>query len=376
MRCGLLAPKDPRWLQMLAGTPHEFYHLPGYAELEAARMEGMARAVWVEDSGRQWLLPLVIRPLKGLPGAEEKVAAWHDAVSPYGYPHPLVRAEPAAVESFVRAALAAAQTVLRAEKVLAVFVRCSPLESLAPAYAERGTVVEHGPCYWLDLSESLEALNQQLRKQYRNYLNALRRQGVEAVWVPFSEGVGTFLDLYYRTMDRVGAARWYYFSRAYFEHLASLLGENLWLCEVRKQEQVLASGLFAASGRTVQYLFSGVDERLGQPNATKLMIVEVRDRARTTGYRFFHLGGGVGGAEDGLALFKRGFTRHASVFRSWRWVVDAERYQALVRAWEQAAGMPTEGLTGYFPAYRKPLPGAGPPNFPDVSTGSSVSSAA
>lgn len=376
MRCCLLDPKDPRWLQMLAGTPHEFYHLPGYAELEAARMEGVARAVWVEDLGRQWLLPLVIRPLKGLPGAEGELAAWHDAVSPYGYPHPLVRADAAEVEPFVRAALAAAQMALRAQKVLAVFVRCSPLESLAPAYAERGTVVEHGPCYWLDLSESPEVLNQQLRSRYRSYLKALRREGVEAVWVPFSEAVGTFLDLYYRTMDRVGAARWYYFSRDYFEHLASLLGDNLWLCEVMQQEQVLASGLFAASGRTVQYLFSGADERLGQPHATKLMMVAVRDRARAAGYRFFHLGGGVGGAEDALAQFKRGFTRHASVFRSWRWVVEAERYQALVRAWERAAGLPAEGLTGYFPAYRQPLPGAGRPNFQAVSTGSSASSAA
>lgn len=374
MRCCLLDPRDPRWRQVLAATPHEFYHLPGYAELEAARMEGAARAVWVEDAGRQWLLPVVLRPLKGVPGVTEEDATWRDAVSPYGYPHPLIRAEAAEVEPFVRAALAAAETALRAEKVLAVFVRCSPLESLAPAYAERGTVIEHGPCYWLDLSESPEALHQQVRSRYRSYLNALRREGVEAVWAPFSEGLGTFLDLYYRTMDRVGAARWYYFSRDYFEHLASLLGENLWLCEVRKQEQVLASGLFAASGRTVQYLFSGVDERLGQPHATKLMMVEVRDRARAAGYRFFHLGGGVGGAEDALAQFKRGFTRHASPFRSWRWVVEAERYQALIRAWVQAAGVPAEGPTGYFPAYRKPLPEAGRPNSPAVSTSSPASS--
>mgnify|MGYP000055982938 CR=1 FL=1 len=376
MRCCLLDSKDPRWLEMLAGTPHEFYHLPGYAELEAARMGGAARAVWVEDSGRQWLLPLVVRSLKGLPGAVEESATWHDAVSPYGYPHPLIQANTSEVEPFVRAALAAAQTVLQAEKVLAVFVRCSPLESLAPAYAECGTVVAHGPCYWLDLSEAPESLHQQLRSRYRSYLNALRREGVEAVWAPFSEGLGTFLDLYYRTMDRVGAARWYYFSRDYFEHLALLLGENLWLCEVRWQGQVLASGLFAASGRIVQYLFSGVDERLGQPHATKLMMVEVRDRARAAGYRFFHLGGGVGGAEDALAQFKRGFTRHASPFRSWRWVVEAERYRAQVRAWEQAAGVPAEGLTGYFPAYRKPLPGADRPASPAVSTGSSASPAA
>lgn len=359
MQSCLLEPNDPRWSQMLATAPHEFYHLPGYVVLEAERQEGIPRALWVEDNGRQWLLPLVIRPLNPLPGREEEDLGWYDAVSPYGYPHPLVRAGEAGEESFLREALSAARAQLAAGKVLAVFVRCSPLQALAPVYGQFGTVVEHGPCFWLDLSESPEALQSQLRSRYRSYLNALRRDGVEAAFIPFAEGMDTFLRLYYRTMDRVGAARWYYFGRDYFERLATLLGETLQLCVVRRQGQVLAAGLFATSGGIVQYLFSGVDERLRQPHATKLMMVFVRDQARAAGHRVLHLGGGVGGAEDALSQFKRGFTRHASPFRTWRLVVDAERYQTRVRAWEQAAGVPADALTGYFPAYRKPLPATG-----------------
>lgn len=177
-----------------------------------------------------------------------------------------------------------------------------------------------------------------------------------AGFVPFQEGLETFLGLYYRTMDRVGTARWYYFEREYFEQLGALLGGNLRLCVVTLRGQVLAAGLFAVSGGIVQYLLSGVDERLGQPHATKLMMTYMRDWAKDAGHRALHLGGGVGGADDALSQFKRGFTRHSSLFRTWRLVVDDTLYAACVRAWELHTGGAADPIGGFFPAYRQPFP--------------------
>jgi hypothetical protein len=362
-RC-ILGTGDPRWIGLLERCPHEFYHLPGYVQLEAQRMGGRAAAMWIGDGENQWLVPVVIRPLPELLGCELPQNGWRDAVSPYGYPHPLCTSKAGEQEEFLNKALGLLAEWLSAEKILTLFVRCSPLLGLPPAYAVHGRVVEHGPCYWIDLTETAEELNSQLRSRYRSYLNAMRREGVEARWIPLESGLSAFVDLYYRTMDRVHAARWYYFEPCYFEGLNRLLGDNLRLCEVHLRGQTVALGLFACSGGIVEYLFSGVDERLAQPHATKLMMVFVRDWAKIAGLRLFHLGGGVGGKEDALSQFKRGFTRHASPFRSWRFVSDTGTYACLLKAWEQLADAAAEPIEGYFPAYRKPLPEKCPQDCP------------
>lgn len=364
MECSILGIEDSRWVGFLEQCPHEFYHLPGYAQLEAERMAGKAAAFWARNGHNQWLLPVVIRPLPKIPGCESSLDEWQDAVAPYGYPHPLCLTDAGERDSFLNEVLGALSGVLRAERILTVFARCSPLQELSPAYATHGRVVEHGPCFWLDLTESAEELQSQLRSRYRSYLNALRREGVEARWISLQASLAVFVELYYRTMDRVGAARWYYFEPAYFEGLAKLLGENLRLCEVHRGGQTAALGLFAVSGEGVQYLFSGLDERVGQPHATKLMMVFVRDWAKAAGLRWLHLGGGVGGTEDALSQFKRGFTRHSSPFRSWRFVSDAALYARLVGVWEQTAGVAADPIEGYFPAYRKPLPRENPGDSP------------
>jgi len=354
--CAILRPEDPNWAAMLARCPHEFYHWPAYVRLEADRMGGEAASLWVSAADGAWLLPVVVRTVANVPGVQPPATYWRDAVTPYGYPHPLYWVEDADEESYLDSALAALRIFLRSQGFVAVFARCSPLRHLSAAHAKQGHVVAHGPCYWVDLSQDADELNAQLRGRYRSYLRALERSGVEARWVSVAANLSQYVELYYRTMDRVGAASWYYFPRDYFEGLARVLGENLHLCSVGVDNRTSALGLFADSGGVMQYLFSGVDESTGQPHATKLMMVFVRDWAKAAGLQVLHLGGGIGAADDALSQFKRGFTRHSSIFHTWRWVVDEDRYATLVAGWERAAGMGADPIDGYFPAYRKALP--------------------
>ena len=343
---------------MLERCPHEFYHWPGYVRLEAERMAGEAAALWVGGRAGEWLCPVVLRSVASVPGVQPEAAQWQDAVTPYGYPHPLYWVEHADEAEYLRAALAALQTFLRAHGVVAVFARCSPLRELSAAHASHGVVVDHGPCFWIDLSQDAEELNAQLRGRYRSYLRALARSGARARWVSVADELSQFIELYYRTMDRVGAADWYYFHPEYFAGLIRVLGGSLHLCSVQMDDRILALGLFAESGGVVQYLFSGADDSAGQPHATKFMMVFVRDWAKSVGLRVLHLGGGIGARDDALSQFKRGFTRYSSIFCTWRWVVDDDRYATLVAGWEGAVGRPADPVDGYFPAYRKPLPSA------------------
>lgn len=358
MQTQLIDPDDARWAAMLPSVPHEFYHLPGYSRLEAKRMGGVPKALYAEDGGRRLLLPFIVRDLPGGLLAGEGSSPALDAGSAWGYPGPLIASTGQDNDAFVEAALRSGQETLQTHGVVALFARLSPLFPIPAALGRVGALVQHGPCFWLDLEESEEELQNQLRSRYRSYLNALRRDGVEARFIPFADRMDEFIALNHHTMERVGAADWYYFDRSFYEGLNALLGDSLKLCAVELGGRMLAGGLFISSGGIVQYYVSGVDKSLGQPHATKLMITTVRDWARATGHRRFNLGGGVGANDDALSQFKRGFTKHSSIFHSWRLVTDELRYDQAVRQWENRSGIPADTVGGYFPAYRKPIAAA------------------
>ncbi|MBE7502947.1 MAG: GNAT family N-acetyltransferase [Verrucomicrobiales bacterium] len=360
MQTHLVDPEDPRWTETLLGLPHEFYHLPEYVRLEAGRMQGTAKALYAQEGDQRFLLPLVLREVPSRESNTGSTLPWVDAVSPYGYAGPLVVAPPAVCDEFLERALLCSEPMLRESGVIAVFVRLSPLSLVPGALGRIGQLVAHGPCFWLNLEESQEELQSQLRPRYRSYLNALRRDGVSARFVPFASKLDEFMLLYHQTMQRVGAAEWYYFSRDFYQGLAAALGDSLKLCVVELGGKLLAAGVFIGSGGIVQYYLSGVDQSLGQPHATKLMMITVRDWAKSAGYRRFNLGGGVGAHDDALSQFKRGFTKHSAPFHSWRWVTDETRYTLAVRAWEARTGVPADPPHGYFPAYRRSYPPAAP----------------
>ena len=344
----LLGPDNERWSRALEGVSHEFYHLPGYAVLEADRMGGTAAALFVQDSREILLIPLVLRPI-GLPGCEGIV----DAISPYGYPGPIVVGDPAQRSSFIQHAMATALPELAKHGVVSAFVRLNPLANSVEDFRGIGHVVEHSFTVWIDLTLSQEDLQRHVRSRFRSNVNAILRDGVTVRFDDDGDSLDTFVSLYHRTMDRVGAAPWYYFDRAYFEKFARVLGDQLKLCVVEDRAGVVAAGMFGVSGGVVQYLFSGSDDDQRQPHATKLMLVFVRDWAKRMGHRKMQLGGGLGSTDDSLRWFKRGFSKLSATFCTWRIVCDESLYRKAVAQWEMEIGERADDVAGFFPAYRK-----------------------
>lgn len=347
----LIGPDDGRWVEALTHVTHEFYHEPRYVTLEAERQDGQPCALWFRDGGRVFLVPLILQPLPGW-AREQLGMDLADATSPYGYPGPLVCCELESRSAFISAAVNAVAKILRARGVVCAFVRLSPMLNHADDYSSHGEVVEHGPTYWIDLTATWDDVRGQMRRRFQGYVRAAARAGVAARFDNDWQHIDRFVELYHQTMDRVGAARSYYFDKGYFLALREALGGRLKLCVAEYGVTTAAAGLFAESAGIVQYLFSGGDVAAGHPHATKVMMAFVRDWAKSAGHRAFFLGGGYGGREDSLSQFKRGFSRSTSPFRSWRLVFDDDVYERVVRAAAERSGESAEGSGGFFPAYR------------------------
>jgi CelD/BcsL family acetyltransferase involved in cellulose biosynthesis len=343
MEIDLLSSRSPEWAALLDRSPHDFYHLPAYAELSARLDGGAAGAVLVRDGVRTLLLPYIARPI---PGADD---TW-DATSPYGYPGPLVSGADDR-GAFAADALDAATERLRAERCVSLFVRLHPILGPAPQPSD-ALLVQHGETVHVDLRKSESEHWTETMSGHRNEINRAMKAGHQAYFDDGFRHADRFVEIYRSTMSRVGAAAQYFFDRDYLMGLREAVGPRLRLAVVEIDGTVAAAGLFVETGKIVQYHLSGTDEAFRHKQPTKLMLHFVRGWARERGATWLHLGGGVGGAEDSLFKFKAGFSKARTPFFTLRVVVNQAVYRALCRAKHPDADA-TE-LGGFFPLYRRP----------------------
>ena len=353
-----ISADDRLWEACLAQMPHDFHHKPGYVRLCADQEGGEPVAFVAEEGESRLFVPLVVRPI-----VSDHLSAGGlcDAISPYGYPAPLLKC----VENgrtradFLEEALRRLLAGLRQQGLVSLFLRLHPLLPLPPEPFRRlGTLVHHGETVFVDLTLPEEELWRQTRKEHRRKINRAKRNGcvaeIDHHWNSFDE----FFDIYTETMSRVGATDYYFFDKRYFYQLKDALDGALHLGIARVNGSIACAGLFTEVGGIVQFHLSGSRPEYCRDEPVKLMVDFVRGWAKERGNRAFHLGGGVGGQRDSLFQFKSGFSKLRADFLTWRAVVDADAYQALADQWRDRAGVEAEQASGFFPAYRRPLPKA------------------
>jgi hypothetical protein len=348
---------DPRWpeaLQFL--SRYDFHHLPDYVALEASRRGGKACAFIYRDDQAGFFVPFIQSsvPLTLQP----RRASQFDALSPYGYAGPLVSA-PGNDEQrgvFVATAIRQMVELLRARGICTIFIRFHPL-LLPPlaSFQSSGTLVLHGETVWVDLHKSETEIWSDTRRDFRNPLNRMEREGYTFEMDPAAAHFPEFFQLYHETMRRVRAAPEYYFPEQYFRMMQKALGGGFQLGHVRSPAGVIvSSGVFTICAGIVQYHLSGNSLSGNGSEASKLLLHGVRRWAREQGCGKFHLGGGVGAQKDNLFLFKSGLSSGRAPFYSWRLVVDETVCGALCRQWEKLNQEQVDDSGGFFPPYRKP----------------------
>jgi hypothetical protein len=360
MRCEFVGPDSSLWSRFLAGVPHDFYHIPKYValstrdRLSAPDANGEPLAFHAEDDeGHQFLATLIVRPL---PHSCESSTPLYDAITPYGYACPLViNASGGPIEPFLKDAIDRMKVGLRDRGIVSAFVRSHPTIPLpVESLRQSGCLVQHSPTVYIDLTQTPEELWHQTRPGHRSEINRARKKGftveIQPDWKDFDE----FFRAYTETMHRVGASEHYFFSRQYFFDLRDAIGDVLHLAICHHDGQVTCGGIFSEVCGIVQYHLSGTTEEFHRQYPTKVMLDSVRSWAKERGNHTLHLGGGYGGSEDSLFLFKAGFSHLRAPFYTWRLIADPDTYQQLCQQWELRTGKIASLPEGFFPAYRAP----------------------
>lgn len=351
MRFEFLLPDSEIWQRILGKVRHDFYHIPGYCQLDADYTGGTPVAFYAEDEkDRQFLLPMIIRPISLFQNA----GSFYDAISPYGYPGPLIHCPEMSREAFTAAALAGLKTLLNERGVIALFIRFHPIfEVPSEPFRTIGVLVKTGESVSMDLSLPEDIAWAQICPDHRRKIKKACAGGAEAFiddsWKYFDD----FEQLYLETMTRNHASKYYFFPHSYLQRLKDILEDRLQLCIVRKSGQIAAAGLITETNGIVQGYLNGTNINFKQSSPSLLIYDFVRRWAKGRGNKLFHLGSGIGGAHDTLFEFKARFSPLRHPFYSWRLIVNETAYWTLVREWEFANGETADSEIGFFPAYRK-----------------------
>lgn len=346
--------QNAEWTDVLAEcAAHDFYHLPGYHALAERRGEGEAQLFVYRDEAGVIALPLLIRALDTVPGLEEAGRGWCDANSVYGYAGPIASSASPATKT-VSGFQTALESSLREMRVASLFSRLHPLLPQRNLVNGLGEYVPTGTTVSIDLTLPLTAQRERMREAHRRSAQKARDEGLVVVEDREKAHLARFVEIYRENMTRVQASDYYFFDQAYFDELFASLGESARLFVALADGKVACGAMFIFSGGIVQYHLGGTATEFLRLGPTKLLMDEVRIAATKEGCTALHLGGGLGGQRDSLFQFKSGFSDRTHEFAVWRWILDAEKYDALSQArarWSEREGKILAGGE-YFPLYR------------------------
>lgn len=351
LRGEFLQPDDPRWASLLSRLKHDVYHLPEYLCLNARWQEdGTPLAFVVQEAGSCFFVPFILWSVPNEIGDESKL---FDAISPRGFPGPLIAADsaddllsfaPRAVEAFVEG--------LRALGVVSAYIRLHPLLPLPlGALEQAGSLVDHGDTVSIDLRLPLEEHWRQTRQNHRRDMDKATRRGYLARIDPDWQSLGAFADVYRQSMERIGAEIHWRLPPEYFMDLRATLGRNVHLCVVEVDNELAAGAIITEVDGISEYHLAGTADAHVGASPSKLAIDFARRWAKQRGNHTLHLAGSIKRG-DSLSHFKTGFSPLLHPVYSWRLVPNPDAYGLLVGRWQVRARVTADGPEPFFPAYR------------------------
>lgn len=333
---------------------YDIYHLPEYHLLSEQYKWGTAKFFLYNEKQYSIGIPLLFHNVDCVEGIEKP--GYLDAVSVYGYPGPITNEIPIP-KSIIKKFFQILNSYFEKNNIVSFITRLNPVIQHEYLTKNYGNVDYIGPTVSIDLRLSNEKQVDQYIDGHNYDISKAKDEGVECFQDTGWDYYDNFIDIYYETMKRVNAADYYFFSREYFERMKDLLNEQLLLFIAVKDDTVISGSLFTKCKGIIQYHLSGTKTDYLNLSPSKLILDSVRCWGNDSGLEIFHLGGGVGGKEDGVFQFKAGFSNNIHKYEIWHKVINRDIYKEINKQklmWNEQQGLEFSD-SSYFPKYRGPV---------------------
>jgi hypothetical protein len=356
-RSELIPASDGRWTEMFSRLRHDVYHTREYHISSGVEPADNPLLFAYSEGPRNFLWPYVLMPLDLLPGFEG--CGFSDASSVYGYAGPVASPEPDFVERGWRALL----DHWRMQDVVSAFTRLHPLlangclfENVRDAQGEPAAAGLRPRGWTVSMDLTIDP-----REQVRQYSKVLRQEIRKSRELGFQTHLDTnwdhaddFVRLLNDTIRRRNGKAKYLIENAWVARFKEMMGSHALLFVTTFAGTVAAALLALEYDGFLHAHLTGINADLLAHSPLKALLDDVRTFGVARGYRLFHLGGGLGGADDSLFRFKRRFSPTIHEFQIGCWILQPRAYselESLSRQFFANQGIDL-GHPDFFPIYR------------------------
>ncbi|WP_180025388.1 GNAT family N-acetyltransferase [Acinetobacter sp. YH16049] len=319
----------------------DIYHSIDWLLLNKDLQEGEISCIFLEDGKNCAFFPLIKRNIKN--------TAYFDLITPYGYGG--VAFKKATDIDFKEKVFEELNQHLSTTNCISVFLRLHPL--LNKVVVADGAVFENGTTLAIKLNNSYPEIYSKYSSGHKYDLKKSKKNENICIidhtdFLYFDD----FIEIYLETMRYLDASDFYFFDKEYFYRMKKLLAEKLKLVVVKLNDQIIGASLFMLHNGIIQYHLSGttIEGRKYQPS--KLILDYMVNWGVSQGYTFLHLGGGVGGQQDALYKFKKGFSADDYSFYTVRLITNNNIYRTLCSDLN-FTDVEIDNISDFFPLYRK-----------------------
>ncbi len=344
----LCSNDEEKWAEIIEQfSEADIYSMLEYANAHALHGDGVP-VMFYFDNGKVKAINIAMkRDISKERFFTDKIeeGKYFDLISPYGYGGFIIEGDYS--DSDLEEIKSEYEEICIENNIVSEFVRFNPLNDSNKDFIEYFNASDVGKIMCIDISEGQD-IWANLDSTVRNRIRNAEKYGIEIRRGKSEELIAEFEKIYNQRMDSLNASDYYFFDKKFFEYIFEKLDENIELFYAVYEGKIIAACDIIFYGDRLHYhLSASLDEYRKLPSVN-LLIWEVMKWGQENGYKVLNLGGGLGGKQDGLFRFKRGFNRkNALDFYLGKKIFDDEAYEYLLSLRDEL-----DRDSEFFPLYR------------------------
>lgn len=333
------ADREEWWALLREVRAEDIFFSPEYLKCNEIVYNGQAECFVYQGTEAVIVYPYILRPIEG--------TNYFDITSGYGYGGFIGWPRYQELDEFRWLF----RDYCRERKIVSEFIRFHPFyENHLVPISEVQALSIHQEVVYSKTNVSEEELHEsitreawkKIRKSLRNNLNIIQSLDDQYYF--------KFIDIYYETMERLQASKFYFFPVEFFYNLKNL-SNDINLFTVTYENKVVG-GLLILIGDKYSYNFlSGSKADFVSLGINDYLQFKVLEWARQTGKEYHLLGGGLKRG-DSLFRFKSKYSKLTINYYLGKFIWDSETYNKLVDTRRGKLTGESMAEIDWFPAYR------------------------
>lgn len=235
---------------------------------------------------------------------------YHDLITPYGYGGPIIIncSNEESKEKLLAEYNEKFKKYAMENNIVSEFIRFHPVLKNYKDFGKIYNTQYMRKTVGTNLKDYDNPFQKEFSRSTRKRVRRLLKDGVRFEIVKSPNNLDKFIEIYYETMDRNNAEKYYYFRDEYFNNLIKNFKSNIILVNVLYKGEIIGAELNLVYGKMIHGHLAGALDKYLDLSPGYIGMYGINVWGKENGYELLHVGGGTSNSEnDTLLKFKRKF---------------------------------------------------------------------